>query len=216
MSFSNPIRPPVGILKNDNFGSRNLGGKVANHGGVDLRPVSDDILASHSGQVTFAGKDQYGGLYIDITNGNQKTRYLHNRQNLVTQGQSIEAGQIIGYIGKTGKVTGRHLHFETWVDGKRVDPKSVVDFNSQPYTKPQPAPLPAPIQPATPQIPKPPLKPQPEKYIVKPGDTLSELVAKHYNIKSWIKIRSKYLEVAKYNSIEDPGKIKVNQVILLP
>jgi len=140
MIFNNPIRPPVLILKNDKFGIRF--GKF--HNGVDLRPKSDDILASHEGVVSFSGLDQYGALWIQIDNGNQRTRYVHNRQNLVKNGQKVERGQLIGYIGSTGNSSGRHLHFETWINNQRVDPESVVNFTNQPYTKPTPPPNPIP------------------------------------------------------------------------
>jgi murein DD-endopeptidase MepM/ murein hydrolase activator NlpD len=204
MTFYNPIRPPVAILKNDKFGVRILNGRKVWHNGVDLRPKSDDILASHGGQVTFAGRDQHGGLYIDITNGSQMTRYLHNRQNLVSRGQIVEAGQLIGYIGATGfTLGGRHLHFETWRNGQRIDPESVVDFSTQPYTKP-------------PIVIEPPVPPQGYQYTVRAGDTLSEIVANHYKLKQWSQIKAKYEEVARFNGIANPNQIFVNQIIILP
>jgi len=135
MQLGNPIIPPVDIRKFDKFGKRDLNhdgdflDSGENHQGVDLRPTSDNILASHDGKITFVGKDQYGGLYIDVTNGNYKTRYLHNRQNLVKIGQIVKQGQLIGYIGSTGNSSGRHLHFEVWLDGKRINPESVITFN---------------------------------------------------------------------------------------
>jgi hypothetical protein len=141
MQLGNPIIPPVDIRKFDRFGKRDLNydgdflDPGENHQGVDLRPKSDNILASHDGKVTFVGKDQYGGLYIDVTNGNYKTRYLHNRQNLVKIGQTVKQGQLIGYIGSTGNSSGRHLHFEVWLDGKRINPESVITFN--PNTNPE-------------------------------------------------------------------------------
>lgn len=135
MNFGNPIRPPVDIRRFDKFGKRDLNydgdflDPGENHKGVDLRPKSDDILASHDGKVTFVGKDQFGGLYIDITNGNYRTRYLHNRQNLVKLGQNVKQGDLIGYIGSTGQSTGRHLHFEIWEKNVRIDPETKINFN---------------------------------------------------------------------------------------
>lgn len=206
MSFSNPIRPPVAILKNDKFGVRNLGGGNHTHNGVDLRPKSDDILASHDGIVTFVGVDQHGGLYIDLANQTQMTRYLHNRQNLVSKGQTVRRGQLIGYIGQTGRVTGRHLHFETWINGQRVNPESVINFNNQPYQEPAKlAVVASPTVISTPGA----------RYIVKRGDTLSEIVARHYGLSNWPQIKAKYTQVASSNGIKDVNKIYPGQIINL-
>ena len=211
MHFSNPIRPKVNILKNDKYGWRTLNGRRVWHNGADLRPVSDDILASHEGTVTFSGRDQFGALFIEITsgnpNGNQKTRYVHNRQNLVARGQQVKRGQLIGYIGSTGLSTARHLHFETWIDGVRVNPESVVDFNSQPYTEP-PAPAPTPIVEAP--------APQQFQYTVKRGDTLSEIVANHYGLSRWVDIKAKFTYIASINGITNPNLININQILNLP
>lgn len=198
--FRNPIKPQVTILRNDRYGMRTLNGRTAFHNGVDLRPQSDDIYASHDGVVTFSGIDQYGALWIQIDGDDHRTRYVHNRQNLVKRGDVVKSGQLIGYIGSTGRSTGRHLHFETWLNGVRVDPEKYVDFSKS--------------QVSTPIIVQS-SRPTEKVYVVKPGDTLSQIVDDHYRLNKLSDIKAKYEEVAKYNGIENPNKIYVNQKIIL-
>ncbi len=50
------------------------------------------------------------------------TAYYHQKEIDVAVGQQVQAGQLIGQIGATGRVTGPHLHFEVWVNGIQVDP----------------------------------------------------------------------------------------------
>ncbi len=50
------------------------------------------------------------------------TGYMHQAEILVEVGERVEAGQLVGLIGGTGRVTGSHLHLEVWVGGVRVDP----------------------------------------------------------------------------------------------
>lgn len=203
MKFYNPLEPAVRITSP--YGRRFIFNKWMWHNGIDLvSNKSDKIYASHSGTVTFSGVDQYNGKFIDIENGRQKTRYLHNRSNLVKKRDKVEAGEIIGYVGSTGLTTGAHLHFETSIDGKRVDPKSVVDFSRQPAKY-------NPVKEPEPTI----IDPKTKVYTVKAGDTLSEIVANHYGLKSWPAIKKKYLEVAEYNGISNPNQIYVNQKIKL-
>jgi murein DD-endopeptidase MepM/ murein hydrolase activator NlpD len=50
------------------------------------------------------------------------TGYLHQSEILVKAGDRVEAGQLIGLVGGTGRVTGAHLHFEVWAGGVQIDP----------------------------------------------------------------------------------------------
>ncbi len=134
MQFITPCNLPVQILSNDKFGWRNLAGIGSNlHDGVDLRPEKDEIYAVESGSVVYSGIDQFGANYIDIQHAEGfKSRYVHNRQNLVKWGGSVEKGQLIGYIGNTGDSTGRHLHFGLFANGQAVDPEIYINFNQNP------------------------------------------------------------------------------------
>jgi murein DD-endopeptidase MepM/ murein hydrolase activator NlpD len=85
------------------------------HTGIDYgMPIGTPLYAISDGVVTYSGQDQYEANYIDIfldVNG-QTIRYLHLNSRLVEEGKAVKMGELIGYSGNTGLVTGPHLHFE--------------------------------------------------------------------------------------------------------
>jgi murein DD-endopeptidase MepM/ murein hydrolase activator NlpD len=92
--------------------------------------VGTPVMAAMNGRVT-TSKDLRGsgnggyrsyGRYITIGNGLDSTLYAHLSQRGVSTGQTVRAGQLIGYSGNTGNSTGPHMHFETWRGGKDVPP----------------------------------------------------------------------------------------------
>jgi murein DD-endopeptidase MepM/ murein hydrolase activator NlpD len=58
------------------------------------------------------------------------TVYAHNRKNAVEKGQKVKRGDIIGYVGSTGKSTGPHVHYEIWEKGKNVNPQKFLQGRS--------------------------------------------------------------------------------------
>jgi len=98
--------------------------RLQHHAGVDLVSTGDPtVRASHSGEVTFAGRNGGYGLTIEITSGYRiVTRYAHLREFSVRVGDSVAAGKPIGIVGSTGMSTGPHLHFEVLVDGVALNP----------------------------------------------------------------------------------------------
>lgn len=112
-----------------NFGSREdpHTGEISSHNGTDIAaPLGTPILAAADGTVTIANAtDSWGGSYgyhIKIDHGNGfETLYAHCSAICVTSGQAVRQGEVIGYVGSTGKSTGNHLHFEVWVNGNRTD-----------------------------------------------------------------------------------------------
>jgi murein DD-endopeptidase MepM/ murein hydrolase activator NlpD len=94
------------------------------HFGVDLAcPEGTPYYATHAGTVKLARWNGGYGYNIQIDNGNGiLTIFGHSSQILVTEGQHVEAGQLIGLVGTTGYSTGPHLHYEITVDGKEFDP----------------------------------------------------------------------------------------------
>lgn len=100
-----------------------LGGYRA-HKGIDL-PASTGtpIRATADGKVGKA--DWFGGygLYVQLEHGaNMETRYGHMSRIAVAEGQSVRKGDIIGYVGTTGRSTGPHLHYEVRIAGEAVNP----------------------------------------------------------------------------------------------
>jgi murein DD-endopeptidase MepM/ murein hydrolase activator NlpD len=99
-------------------------GRAAMHTGVDLREdYGTDVHATAAGKVTIAGLEGGYGNLVELDHGNGlSTRYAHMSVILVSEGQMIQAGQVVGRIGMTGRTTGPHLHYETRIDGEPVDP----------------------------------------------------------------------------------------------
>ncbi|MCL5291143.1 MAG: peptidoglycan DD-metalloendopeptidase family protein [Actinobacteria bacterium] len=94
------------------------------HAGIDIGlGEGTPIYAAHSGIVSFAGWAGGYGNYTIIENGDGiSTTYAHQSAIVVSPGDYVQAGQLIGYIGTTGLSTGPHLHFEIRVDGEPQDP----------------------------------------------------------------------------------------------
>jgi murein DD-endopeptidase MepM/ murein hydrolase activator NlpD len=96
--------------------------------GIDIDQFNSPgapVYASASGTVTFAGGASCCsyGLYIVIDHGNGlETLYAHLGSFTVSQGEYVEQGQVIGYVGLTGYTTGYHLHFEVHLNGQVVNP----------------------------------------------------------------------------------------------
>lgn len=108
------------------FGGRDnpLGGGKENHGGVDLAaPLGTPIYAVKDGTAQVSGHHSSYGNAVTLTHEDgTKTRYAHMSSVVVSDGESVTAGQVIGFVGKTGSATGNHLHFEVIVNGSRIDP----------------------------------------------------------------------------------------------
>jgi murein DD-endopeptidase MepM/ murein hydrolase activator NlpD len=122
--FGNEQRPPAGVLR----GSPNLiwpaqGAFTSGYGwrwgrmhkGIDIaNNVGTPVVAAAKGRITFAGWHDGGyGYLVEITHEDgSMTRYGHNSNLLVREGQVVEQGQMISLMGSTGRSTGPHLHFE--------------------------------------------------------------------------------------------------------
>jgi murein DD-endopeptidase MepM/ murein hydrolase activator NlpD len=100
-------------------------GRAAMHPGVDLAgPAGTPVYATADGMVDRAewNNGGYGNL-VEIDHGHGiQTRYGHLSRYIVTAGQRVKRGDLIAYMGSTGRSTGNHLHYEVRLDGKAVNP----------------------------------------------------------------------------------------------
>ena len=120
---------PVAGTITSQFGHRvdPITGEASSHTGTDIACAEGTpILAAADGVVTVANSlDSWGGsygYYIQIDHGGGlETLYAHCSSICVTTDQQVQAGQVIGYVGHTGRATGSHLHLEVHVNGSRTD-----------------------------------------------------------------------------------------------
>jgi len=118
--------PVDGVKLTSDYGMRwhpVLGGR-RQHKGVDLAaPIGTPIHAAADGMVERADWFSGYGLYVAIEHGGEiETRYGHMSRLNVAAGQMVHKGDIIGYVGTTGRSTGPHLHYEVRVAGEAVNP----------------------------------------------------------------------------------------------
>ena len=103
-------------------------GKPSNHAGIDIpAPSGTNIYAAKSGVVIHAAKGtgsswSYGNYVIVSHSDGTSTLYGHMSRIGCKQGQTVRQGDVIGYVGTTGRSTGNHLHFEIRVGSTRKDP----------------------------------------------------------------------------------------------
>lgn len=124
--FNLPVDEPYCIKSwYGNRRSYNGGPFTYFHTGLDYGVCTNlNILAPAAGVVVFAGPLTVRGNATIIDHGwGIYTGYWHQQEILVHEGDKVEPGQIIGYIGGTGRVTGPHLHFEVWANGVQVNPQ---------------------------------------------------------------------------------------------
>ena len=103
------------------------------HQGVDLPlKMGDPVYATFCGRVRISeyNKGGYGNLVIIRHDNGLETYYGHLSERMVEPDQWVEAGQIIGLGGSTGRSTGPHLHFETRYYGQSFDPERLIDFKN--------------------------------------------------------------------------------------
>jgi murein DD-endopeptidase MepM/ murein hydrolase activator NlpD len=124
-----PLRRPMGLEAEQSsaFGHRldPFTRSLAMHTGLDFRAEQGSpVRATGAGRVVAA---EYSGGYgnmVEVDHGNGvTTRYAHLSAMLVSEGQSIQQGTVVGRVGSTGRSTGPHLHYETRIDGDAVDPQ---------------------------------------------------------------------------------------------
>lgn len=102
-------------------------GSIKAHRGVDyVAPIGTPIKAAGNGRVIQSSYNRYNGNYVFIKhNETYTTKYLHLNKRNVKRGQVVKQGQTIGTLGRTGRVTGAHLHYEFIVNGVHRNPRTI-------------------------------------------------------------------------------------------
>ncbi|MCE0493339.1 peptidoglycan DD-metalloendopeptidase family protein [Vibrio salinus] len=125
------LRAPLDFRRvSSNFNPRRLHpvtGRIRPHRGTDyVAPIGTPIWAAGDGVVIKSSYNQFNGNYVFIKHSNTYiTKYLHLKRRLVKTGQRVKQGQTIGQLGRTGRVTGAHLHYEFLVHGVHKNPRTV-------------------------------------------------------------------------------------------
>lgn len=121
---------PVADAANSAFGSRSVfNGKLRSaHGGADfMSAAGTEIHAPNAGRIAIARDLYYSGNTVVIDHGLGLFSMLaHLSAFTVREGDRVEAGQVVGRVGATGRVTGPHLHWAVRVNDARVDPLSLL------------------------------------------------------------------------------------------
>jgi murein DD-endopeptidase MepM/ murein hydrolase activator NlpD len=134
------MRTPIdGARLSSGFGNRKhpILGYTKMHKGVDFSaPKGTPIMAAGDGVVEKCSPYSSYGNYVCIRHsGNTKTAYAHlSRFGKIKAGSKVRQGQVIGYVGATGRATGPHLHFEVIQNGKHVNPQKITQLSSSKLT----------------------------------------------------------------------------------
>ena len=130
--FIFPLPSGIGVVLTSPYGYRThpITGNYTMHNGVDLACSSGTpIYASKSGYVTTATYHYAYGNYVTINHMDGfSTLYGHMTYFVVSEGEYVEQGQVIGYVGSTGYSTGPHLHFTIYYDGSTVNPMNYISL----------------------------------------------------------------------------------------
>jgi murein DD-endopeptidase MepM/ murein hydrolase activator NlpD len=128
-----PFRPPRPLTVTSPYGvERVFNGELqSRHTGLDLKGASGaPVRAAARGRVMIARELYFSGngVYLDHGRG-VYTGYFHLSRILVEEGELVEAGQLVGEVGATGRVTGPHLHWSLWVGGTSLDASSLLEMS---------------------------------------------------------------------------------------
>lgn len=133
--WQEPLHAPVAGCMNSVFGSQRLhNGKPTGdyHGGVDQRGApGTPIHAVAAGTVRIVRQFRLRGGTVAIDHGQGlQSIYMHQSKFAVKEGQQVQAGEVIGYVGSTGRATGPHLHWSLYANGHSVNPTQWVKLQA--------------------------------------------------------------------------------------
>lgn len=135
IDLRNFVMPTPSTKVTDIFGYRPRRRRM--HNGLDIKvQTGDTIYAAFDGKVRITNYQRRGyGHYVVVRHNNGiETLYAHLSKKLVDLNQNVKAGEPIGLGGNTGRSSGSHLHFETILMGKSIDPAAMFDFKNQTTT----------------------------------------------------------------------------------
>jgi len=130
-----PFTAPVPGSANSSFGKRSIlnGQPRSPHSGTDFSgPTGTPVEAPNSGRVVLVADLYYSGNTVIVDHGLGLYSYFaHLSKALVSEGQILEQGDVLGEIGATGRVTGPHLHWAVRLNRTRVDPLSLIAVSAE-------------------------------------------------------------------------------------
>lgn len=115
------VNSPYGYRKDPFTGKRKF------HNGIDLHSRSDKVFAMMQGKVIAVGQDKVSGKYVTLQHGNFNISYCHLSRILVSLGQAVLPGNVIGITGNTGRSTGEHLHITCQYNEYCIDPMLILN-----------------------------------------------------------------------------------------
>lgn len=198
------VMPTTNTKITDIFGYRPRRRRV--HNGLDIKVQrGDTIYAAFDGKVRITAYQRRGyGHYILIRHNNGiETLYAHLTKKLVTVNQDVKAGDPIGLGGNTGRSSGAHLHFETLLLGKALNPALFFDFKNQKTT----CETYLYRRPGSKYVENGKVKvagPEPKYHKVKPGETIGK-IARKYGVSQ--------ATIFKLNKLTPSSVIRVGQTI---
>lgn len=134
-SWKNGFDIPLKGTISGNFGNQRIFNGIPKnpHSGTDIAaPEGTSVKAAGDGYVVLNGSNYfYGGNMVIIDHGEGlQTIYMHLKKSAVKEGQYVKKGQVVGYVGKTGRATGPHLHWGASLNNVRFRPHSLMDLMS--------------------------------------------------------------------------------------
>ncbi len=128
LPLSVPVRNDYAVMSGFGYRKDPFNGRSALHEGLDLQAAHrTPIRPGSPGRVVFAGwHPQYGRL-VEVDHGYSiRTRYAHMDEISVTDGQEVDRGTVLGLMGRSGRASGVHLHYEVVVNGRPLDPANFM------------------------------------------------------------------------------------------
>lgn len=125
-----PTIAPVKGIVTSGFGNRRdpFTGRLSFHEGLDIvAPTGKEVHATGDGIVTKAGMESGYGRVVYVSHGFGVTSVFGHLSGFkVEQGQKVKRGQVVGFVGSSGRSTGNHLHYEVRLDGQSTNPQAYI------------------------------------------------------------------------------------------